>query len=287
MTSGVTDSRGLQKPLPAEIDVCGLTHRGRVRRENADHFLIASFHRAMQVHNSSIPHTAFSSLSADSRGYVFLVADGVGAFAQAADGSARAIRSVAQYLVDMSEVSLSTDPEREQEIVARVHNAVVETHQALLDMDDDGLPGSAVTTLTMCVAMWPRLFVVHVGDSRAYRLRDGELAQLTTDQTMAQAMVESGIMSRDAAERSHYRNVLLSALGSSQFEPEISVCDLDRNDAAFLCTDGLTRHVSDAEIKERLDRGGTSESICQDLLGLALARGGEDNVTVVMGQVRR
>ena len=118
MASGVTDSRGLQKPLPAEIDVCGLTHRGRVRSENADHFLIASFHRAMQVHNSSIPHTAFSALSADSRGYVFLVADGVGAFAEAADGSARAIRSVAQYLVDMSEVSLSTDPEREQEIVA-------------------------------------------------------------------------------------------------------------------------------------------------------------------------
>src|SRR3954454_14157968 len=103
MTSGVTDSRAVQKPLPAEIDVCGLTHRGRVRSENADHFLIASFHRAMQVHNSSIPSTAFPALSADSRGYVFLVADGVGAFAQAANGSARAIRSVAQYLVDTSE----------------------------------------------------------------------------------------------------------------------------------------------------------------------------------------
>ena len=101
MTSGVTDSRAVHKPLPAEIDVCGLTHRGRVRSENADHFLIASFHRAMQVHNSSIPDTAFPALSADSRGYVFLVADGVGAFAQAANGSARAIRSVAQYLIDM------------------------------------------------------------------------------------------------------------------------------------------------------------------------------------------
>ena len=80
MTTSVTDSRAMQKPLPSEIDVCGLTHRGRVRSENADHFLIASFHRAMQVQNSSLPHSAFSALSADSRGYVFLVADGVGAF---------------------------------------------------------------------------------------------------------------------------------------------------------------------------------------------------------------
>src|SRR5512138_378491 len=124
MSSSVTDSRELQKLLPAEIDVCGLTHRGRVRSENADHFLIASFHRAMQVHNSSIPNTAFSALSADSRGYVFLVADGVGAFAQAANGSARAIRSVAQYLVDASEASLSTDAGRDEEIVSHVRGAL-------------------------------------------------------------------------------------------------------------------------------------------------------------------
>src|SRR5678816_349654 len=78
MTTSLTQPNALHKPLPSEVDVCGLTHRGRVRNENADHFLIASFYRAMHVHNSSIPANAFSALSADSRGYVFLVADGVG-----------------------------------------------------------------------------------------------------------------------------------------------------------------------------------------------------------------
>lgn len=286
MTSGVTDSRGLQKPLPAEIDVCGLSHRGRVRSENADHFLIASFHRAMQVHNSSIPHTAFSSLSADSRGYVFLVADGVGAFAQAADGSAQAIRSVAQYLVDMSEVSLSTDPNREQEILSRVRDAVADTHRALLDMEGDGIPGSAVTTLTMLVAIWPRLFVVHVGDSRAYRLRHGELTQLTTDQTMAQAMVDSGEWTRATADASPLRHVLVSALGSSQIDPQVLSLELERPDVFLLCTDGLTKHVSDDEIRAHLVRPATAESVCQSLIDLALARGGQDNVTVVIGKAR-
>ena len=128
MATSVTQPSTMQKPLPSEIDVCGLTHRGRVRSENADHFLIASFHRAMQVHNSSIPADAFPAHSADSRGYVFLVADGVGAFAQAANGSARAIRSVAQYLVDMTEVSLPSEPDRETEIITRARAAFSEAH---------------------------------------------------------------------------------------------------------------------------------------------------------------
>ena len=286
MTTSLTQPNVLQKPLPSQIDVCGLTHRGHVRSENADHFLIASFHRAMQVHNSSIPDTAFPALSADSRGYVFLVADGVGAFAQAANGSARAIRSVAQYLVDMSEMSLSAEPEREQEVVSRVHDAVVETHNTLLALDEDGIPGSALTTLTMLVAIWPRLFVVHVGDSRAYRLRDGQLTQLTTDQTMAQAMVDSGEWTRAIADASPLRHVLVSALGSPEIDPQVRSLDLERQDIMLLCTDGLTKHVSDEEIREHLLRADASESVCQSLIDLALARGGQDNVTVVMGKAR-
>ena len=286
MSSSVTDSREL-KPLPADIDVCGLTHRGRVRSENADHFLIASFHRAMQVRHSSLPSVAFSQHSADSRGYVFLVADGVGAFAQAANGSARAIRSVAQYLVDMSEVSLVAEPDREHEIMSRVRDAISEAHEALLALDEDGIPGSAVTTLTMVVTIWPRLFVVHVGDSRAYRLRGGELTQLTTDQTMAQAMVDSGEWTRAIADASPLKHVLVSALGSSQVDPQIQVLPLERADVMLLCTDGLTKHVSDEEIRDQVMRPDSASTICQSLIDLALSRGGEDNVTVVMGKTRQ
>jgi PPM family protein phosphatase len=286
MATSVTQPSTIQKPLPSEIDVCGLTHRGRVRSENADHFLIASFHRAMQVHNSSIPTNAFSALSADSRGYVFLVADGVGAFAQAANGSARAIRSVAQYLVDMSEVSMPAESDRETEIITRARAAFSEAHETLLELDELGVPGSAVTTLTMVIAIWPRAFIVHAGDSRAYRLRNGVLTQLTTDQTMAQMMIDSGEMSRDLAELSPLKHVLVSALGSSQVDPQVSVVTLERQDVLLLCSDGLTKHVTDDEIAEHLLRPMGSESICQSLIDLALARGGQDNVTVIMGKTR-
>ena len=286
MPSVVTDARALEKPLPSEIDVCGLTHRGHVRSENADHFLIASFHRAMQVHASSIPESAFTAHSADSRGYVFLVADGVGAFAQAANGSARAIRSVAQYLVDMSEVSLPSDPAREEEMVNRIRAAFAEAHETLLQLDEQGEPGSAITTLTMLIAIWPRAFIVHAGDSRAYRLRNGTLSRLTTDQTMAQAMIDTGAMTHDSAEASPLKHVLLSALGSAQVDPQVLVQNLERPDVMLLCTDGLTKHVSDDEIREHVSRPVSSESICRTLIDLALERGGEDNVTVVVGKAR-
>jgi protein phosphatase len=186
----------------------------------------------------------------------------------------------------MSEMSLSAEPEREQEVVSRVHDAVVETHNTLLALDEDGIPGSALTTLTMLVAIWPRLFVVHVGDSRAYRLRDGQLTQLTTDQTMAQAMVDSGEWTRAIADASPLRHVLVSALGSPEIDPQVRSLDLERQDIMLLCTDGLTKHVSDEEIREHLLRADASESVCQSLIDLALARGGQDNVTVVMGKAR-
>jgi serine/threonine protein phosphatase PrpC len=286
MSTTATDTGALQKPLPSELDVFGMTHRGRVRSENADHFLIASFHRAMQVHASSVSPDAFASLSADSRGYVVLVADGVGAFAQAANGSAHAIRSVAQCLLDMSEVPLHIEPDREGEVVERTRAAFAEAHETLLKLEEHGVRGSAVTTLTMLIAIWPRLFVVHAGDSRAYRLRDGVLTQLTTDQTMAQAMVDSGVMSRDTAEASPLKHVLVSALGSAEVDPQVSVQNLERRDILLLCTDGLTKHVSDAEIQEHLARGEPSERVCHSLVDLALERGGDDNVTVVVGKAR-
>jgi protein phosphatase len=134
--------------------------------------------------------------------------------------------------------------------------------------------------------LWPRAFIVHAGDSRAYRLRDGKLERMTMDQTMAQAMIDSGTMTREQAEASKFKNVLLSAAGGHNFDLEVSATDLHRDDRTLLCTDGLTRHVSEAEIRDILASDIGSERVCRDLLALALDRGGEDNVTIVAGRTR-
>jgi protein phosphatase len=273
-----------QKPLPSEVDVFGLTHPGKVRPSNADHFLIASFYRAMKVHASSIDPSNFRLLSTYTRGFLFLVADGVGAFSQAAEGSASAIQAVSEHILEMSEVSLQTDPGKEPEVVTRIKTFVEKAHELLRGDTRAEKPGSNATTFTMAFGVWPRWIVAHVGDSRMYMYRHGELRQLTSDQTMAQAMIDAGAMTKEAAEQSHWKHVLTSALGSPQIEPEIKVLDIERGGIVMLCTDGLTRHVSDDEIRSRLEKGGSAESICRDLIDQALERGGMDNVTVLISK---
>lgn len=273
------------KPLPNEVDVFGLTHPGRVRATNADHYLIASFYRAMKVHSASLDPDSFPPLSTYTRGFLFLVADGVGALSQAAEGSATAIQAVSQYILDMSDVSMQAEPSRAGEIAERMRTFALRAHEVLRGDTPADVSGSNATTFTMAMGIWPRYFIIHAGDSRCYQYRARRLQRLTTDQTMAQAMVDSGVMSKEKAEASQWKHVLVSALGSSQLEPELKVIDIDWGDSLLLCSDGLTRHVEDAEIERRLGAGGTSETICNDLLNQALERGGADNITIVLVQL--
>ncbi len=275
----------MQKPLPHEPDVFGLTHPGKVRPRNADQFLVAKFYRAMEVVSSSIDAGSFPSLSTYTRGFLMLVADGVGALADAAEGSAQAIREVSQHILDMGEVSMQTDPAREAEVAERMRAFVLKAHEVLRGDTKPEAPGSNATTFTMLMGFWPRWFLINVGDSRAYRFRRETLQCLTTDQTMAQAMVDSGVMKKEVAEATHWKHVLVSALGSPQLEPELAVTDIEWGDGVLLCTDGLTRHVSDDELLTRFKAGGKAEVIARDLLNLALERGGKDNVTVVVLQL--
>jgi protein phosphatase len=173
----------------------------------------------------------------------------------------------------------------EKEAVDTLRRAFNEAHHKLLAATDaEGRPQA--TTLTMFASFWPRAFVVHVGDSRAYRYRDGILERLTSDQTFAQMMVESGALTPAGAEASPLKHVLWSALGSAEAVPEVLVTDVTRRGVVLLCSDGLTGHVTDAEIKQHLASSTSAEATCRALIDLALARGGEDNVTTVIARVR-
>ena len=284
MKTATQEETALQRPTLAEVDVFGLTHCGLVRRTNADHFLVASLHRTLHVHSTSVG-TELGPQETESRGFLLLVADGVGGLSGAAEGSARAVSSVAQHLLHATELCSEMATTNEGAAVATLRDAVMVAHRALLAMTAEEGRDSA-STLTMFASFWPRAFVVHVGDSRVYRYRDGVLDRLTTDQTFAQMMVQAGALTPANAEASHLKHVLWSALGSQEAVPEVLVTDVTRRGVILLCTDGLTAHVSDDEIKEHLARCTSAETCCRSLLDLALARGGKDNVTVVVARVR-
>jgi len=280
----IEDTRAMPRPAMSEIDTFGLTHRGLVGPVNNDHFLIASFHRKLRVHHTSLPG-GIGDHETGSRGFLFLVADGVGGLTSAGDGSALALATLAQHLLHATEICSELVLTQQEKSSSELRDAVLMAHEALVDMAKEA-GGKPATTLTMYAGFWPRAFIVHVGDSRLYRFRDGELTRFTSDQTYEQLMLESGAIKPGSPEAARLKHVLWSAVGNDEVVPQIVLTDITRRDVILVCSDGLTKHVSDDEIRERLARDESSEENVRALVDLALQRGGSDNVTAVVGKTR-
>ncbi len=287
MTTPVPQAPTGLRPVSADVDVFGVTHRGHVRADNQDHFLIASLHKLLRVHQTSLPEANQASLVSESRGYLFLVADGVGGRRGGKEASGLALRTIADYVTHLTDLYRRLDHEKEHAFLAELTKSVEHSHEILLRQGEREFGGHALaTTLTMVAVLWPRAYLVQVGDSRCYRLREGELQRMSRDQTLAQELVDTGALGAAQGEASPLRNVLASALGGPQATPVATTTDCRWQDVLLLCTDGLTKHVSDEEIAAELAQVASAESSCRALVDLALARGGSDNVTVVIGRLR-
>jgi protein phosphatase len=140
------------------------------------------------------------------------------------------------------------------------------------------------TTLTLYLGVWPRAYLLQVGDSRAYLLRRGELIQITRDQTMAQELVDLGVLSRADASDSPLAHRLSSSIGGSQTAPVVTRFEMTWGNVLLLCSDGVTKHVSDDRLRERLRSMASAKQVCEDLLQDALEGGGSDNITVIVGR---
>ena len=275
------------RPRPEQIDLFGLTHPGRVRTENQDQFLIASLHKTMMVHHSSIPQEHLGQLTSDSRGFVFLVADGVGGGPAGQLASGTALTAIVDYVIHAMDLYLDIDETTEPVFLAQLRQSVERGHEKIRAESGPAKTRGMATTLTMVTVRWPKAYLVHVGDSRCYRLRNGILDMMTKDQTMAQVLVDAGALNPDTAEQSGLKHVLWSALGGREASPETLKTDIEFDDIMLICSDGLTKHVSDEEIRQHLLRTTGSEATCRELIDLALTRGGSDNVTVVMSRLKR
>jgi protein phosphatase len=141
------------------------------------------------------------------------------------------------------------------------------------------------TTLSAFIVLQNQGFIAQVGDSRVYRVRDKSVEQLTVDHTWVEEMVRGGVMSRDVAETHPNRHMLLRAIGAEgEANPDIFTFSLMQGDKYLLCSDGLTNHVSDEEIRKILDENGPSEAAWA-LVSMALIGGGSDNVTCIVVRI--
>jgi serine/threonine protein phosphatase PrpC len=280
-----TDDR---KPRDDEIDVHGLTHVGKVRKENQDHFLLATVNKQVNVLATNLGPQKHLPMGEQRVAFIAMIADGVGGLEGGAEASATALESVMQYVND----SMSCLYERnvtEQTFTEQLQQCALRSHEAILKRRaESDQEGTMATTLTLFLGVWPAYYIVQVGDSRYYLWRDGKLTQLTRDQTIAQELVDQGILTRAQAPHTQFAHVLSSALGADTAEPVVTRCQADWNNTHLFCSDGLTKHVSDEQIAERLRTMTSAKQVCEQLLQDALDGGGTDNITIIVGtQARR
>lgn len=271
------------RPRDDELDFYGTTHRGHVRRENQDHFLISTVHPQVVVHATSLPHPENLPLRGTRLASVFVLADGVGGAADGSEAARLATEAVTKYVGSTLRCYHTAGSGGDQQLLDELKAAVLEAHKAVRAESAKRTDHAKMaTTLTVCIVIYPYAYVVQVGDSRAYFFTEGKLSLLTRDQTVAQALVDQGLMPKERMKDSPFKHVLSSAIGSEEALPEVTRFDIARRGSLILmCSDGLTKHVSEEEIAKSIGGMTSSEQVATDLLNLALERGGTDNITII------
>lgn len=243
------------------VEACARTHIGKKRESNQD------------------------ALWADADLEFYLVADGMGGHAFGAEASATAVRVITETVRTACVAQEDIEKSHRESVLRK---AFFHAHEAIVSFArDQGMTEPVGTTAT---ALWfdqEEAVIGHIGDSRAYRLRQGALTQLTQDQTVAQELVEMGRLDPAKAEQSRFSNVLARVLGvEDKCHPEMFSVDVQPGDIFLLCSDGLTKVVSDEQIQYRLENARENVSCAADyLIDDALSAGAPDNVTIILLKV--
>jgi serine/threonine protein phosphatase PrpC len=275
----------LDRPQFGQIDAWGLTHPGLVRPENQDHFFVGALARGITVDATSVTDSDRRILHAERLASLGMVADGVGSTEGGGEAAQLAVTSllasVSAFFHDADRAE-SDDPD----VFSRLLNdAALACHDSLLEKaEEEGGKRRFATTLTLFLGLWPHAYLLQVGDSRCYIYKGGTLSQITRDQTVAQDLVDSGALTRTVAERTRWAHILSSAIGAGEAAPVVTRVVRDRGTVVLLCSDGLTKHVSDALIAERLGAMTGARQVSEQLLQDALDDGGTDNITIVIGR---
>ena len=231
-------------------DSAGRTDAGRVRRRNEDSFVLDP--------------------------PLFAVADGMGG-AQAGEVASRLAAAAFREYHDADRLEPA---ERVEAIIQEANRRIYE--RARTDSEASGMG----TTVTAAILTNGRVSIGHVGDSRAYRVRDGELEQLTEDHSLVADLMRSGRLTPEEADAHPQRSVITRALGTdAEVDVDMTTVDVEPGDLFLLCSDGLTTMVPEEDILRIAQESGSLDEIARTLVRAANSGGGEDNITVVLFRV--
>ncbi len=260
---------------PIRATIFGITDRGRTRDHNEDTFLVADLDGQEPVRESRCLVQEIGS-----RGILFVVADGMGGAA------------AGELASEMAAVAIHREVLRGWEAMPIATEAAFATNLRLaVEAANDVLHGYASshpdvrgmgTTATVAAVLGDRLFLAQIGDSRGYLVRDGEVRQLTRDQSLTQRLVEVGELTEEEAEASERRNIILQALGPDpKVKVDLSWQVLQQGDLLLLCSDGLSSVVRREELAAAINGEADVRKIAERLVAMANDHGGPDNITLI------
>jgi len=279
---------GLDSPPPSvdvEVEFGAQSRRGEARSANDDHYLVLRLGRNEEVLMTSLPEGEVPQRF-DEYGYGMVIADGLGGAGETA--SRLAISTLVHLAIYFGKWNVRVDEPIAEEMMDRARR-FYRSVDSLLAEASHFSPRRLETTMTAVYTAGSDLFFAHVGHSRAYLLRDGQLMQLTQDQTVGRERQRKPTIvdvTTHARDLHHLVTQTLGGYGSTAPRINIERCGLLDGDVVLLCTNGLTDTADDTQIANSLRLYGTPDDQCRALVDLAVNSGSRDDVTVVVAHYR-
>ncbi len=246
------------------LTASGKTDQGLVRANNEDNFYL------------------------DEKMGLLVVADGMGGHASGEIASNLAVNVIRDYFLGPQKLIGDPNPAY-SDATNKLGCAIRLANQAVYEAAQGSpqLKGMG-TTIVAVLLTGNKLSIAHIGDSRAYLIRGGQIDQLTDDHSMVNEQVKRDIITREEAAKSEMRNILTKALGiSAEMETDLDELTMFGDDIFFLCSDGLNTMISDEDMLGIVSVAGNSAAACDALINAANENGGKDNVTVVVGYIKK
>lgn len=267
-------------PGQLKLRVGVVSVRGNYREHNEDNFYVPG-RRSVRHDSNSDSHAEHAAMTLELPS-LFIVADGMGGQQAGEQASLMAVELIPRAILRRlppDETEPTRVKEAIREAVAEVNQEILGSSGAVTEFNNMG------TTVVLALFRSDRVYVAGIGDSRAYRLRDGRLERLTKDHSLADALVEAGTISPEELPTHKFKNVLYLYLGSKDARggpEEVRVLDVRPGDRLLMASDGLTGVVSDAELKQVLGTMDDPQQAAVALKDLALANDSKDNVTCLI-----
>ncbi|QZY57120.1 Stp1/IreP family PP2C-type Ser/Thr phosphatase [Crassaminicella profunda] len=238
------------------MEIGAYSHIGKVREINEDAYYIAN-----------------GNLN------LFIVADGMGGHNAGEVASNVAIQSIKDFMEDHTSEFFDEDEKTVCEILKR---ATLEANHNIFQRSKREIECHGMGTTLTVVLLLSKLYIAHVGDSRAYLMRKNKLSQITEDHSLVAELLKNGSITENEARIHPQRNMITRALGTEEdIMIDVFTLDLQDDDVILLCTDGLSNLIEVEEIKNVLVDANNMQKACEHLVSLANERGGHDNITVV------